>query len=217
MGFQSIKFYNFRNIDNDEINIDAPVIFLIGKNGQGKTNFIEAIYYSCYGSSFRIRRDKDAIKKGNDLCNIQVKAKDETELRKIINIKITANNKKEIQVNSKKIFDRKILLENVPCIVFSYEDMSYINGSPEKKRWFFNQTICLFDILFIDILRKYKKVLVSRNISLKKRNTDMVKIYNYELANWGIQIQEKRTLMINEFNNILSSLFKFLPLRYIRF
>ena len=77
----------------------------------------------------------------------------------------------EIRINSKRIHDRKELIENIPCILFSPEDLSLIKGPPECRRWFFNQTLSLFDITFIDLLRDYKRVLKSRNILLKQENS----------------------------------------------
>ena len=53
MGFRSVRFYNYRNLRDSEIVIDAPEVFLIGENGQGKTNFVESLYLVSFGSSFR--------------------------------------------------------------------------------------------------------------------------------------------------------------------
>ena len=55
MPFLSASFYNFRNLENATVDISSPEVFLVGKNGQGKTNFLEALYVSSYGTSFRTR------------------------------------------------------------------------------------------------------------------------------------------------------------------
>ena len=53
MPFKRARFASFRNLEDGELGVDAERIFLIGENGQGKTNFLEALYYLCYGASFR--------------------------------------------------------------------------------------------------------------------------------------------------------------------
>ena len=57
MGFQRLRFFNFRNLKDRELSVGAREVFLVGQNGQGKTNLLEAIHLLCLGSSFREKRD----------------------------------------------------------------------------------------------------------------------------------------------------------------
>jgi DNA replication and repair protein RecF len=208
MGFTCFRSFNFRNLEDKEINLNSPSIFLVGKNGQGKTNFIEGIYTLCFGASFRTNYYQRMIKEGKELSKIQGVFDQDKELNRDISIRLSRNSKKEIRIDSKRIHDRKELIEKIPCIVFSPEDLSFIKGPPDRRRWFFNQTLSLFDITFIDLLRDYKKVLKSRNILLKKRNTELFDIYNDKLAQLGLTIQSKRELIIGEFNQTFLAIFK---------
>jgi len=207
LSFKKIKFINFRNLVDNEINLTTPVVFFIGQNGQGKTNLIEAIYYSCYGSSFRNKSDKNVIQRTKNMCYIQSRYSIDN-MERIIDIKIQDNNKKEIMVDKKKILDRKNLLENIPCILLSYNDIVYINGSPEKKRFFINQTLCLYDIFIVDLLRKYRKILLNRNCALKNYNSEIINIYDEKLAHFGLEIQIKRLELVNKINDFLTPLYK---------
>ncbi|MCL2705422.1 MAG: AAA family ATPase, partial [Spirochaetaceae bacterium] len=62
MSFFSVSTYNFRNLKNTQINTNAKNIFLIGENGHGKTNFLEAVYVLCFGNSFRTKIDSLFVK-----------------------------------------------------------------------------------------------------------------------------------------------------------
>jgi len=62
MGFQSIGSLNFRNLSGAEVPLEAPEVFLVGENGQGKTNFLEAVYLLAYGGSFRTATDQRLIR-----------------------------------------------------------------------------------------------------------------------------------------------------------
>jgi DNA replication and repair protein RecF len=99
------------------------------------------------------------------------------------------------------------LIENIPCIVFAHQDLSFISGSPEMGRRFFNQTLSLFDPLFIGLLRSYRKLLKSRNILLKEGNRTLLSAYTGNLAELGLQIQRRREGIIEEFNATFSHLF----------
>ena len=62
MGFTSLKTFDFRNLKNQKIEVGHKEIFLTGENGQGKSNFLEAVYILSYGSSFRTHQDSLLIK-----------------------------------------------------------------------------------------------------------------------------------------------------------
>ena len=63
MPFLSISLYNFRNLEDKAIDLSAPEVFLVGQNGQGKTNLLEALYLAAYGNSFRTRNEAEIYKK----------------------------------------------------------------------------------------------------------------------------------------------------------
>ena len=66
---------------------------------------------------------------------------------------------KNILLDETRVSDRKDLIEINPCIVFAHDDIHFVTGSPDMQRWFFNQTMSMYDPLFIDALRRYSKVL----------------------------------------------------------
>ena len=153
MGFRTVSTHNVRNLENQEVDISSSDVFFIGENGQGKTNLIETIYLLCYGSSFRTKKD-DLIKSyGKDEVWIRGTYSLTEGLVNTIFFTIKKK-KKEIYFNKKKVKDRKELVHNIPCIIFSHNDIQFIGGSPEKQRWFFNQTINLYNTLYIN---NYKK------------------------------------------------------------
>ena len=67
MPFLSLSTYNFRNLKNDKIDLLSKEVYFVGENGQGKSNLLEALYYSAYGSSFRTHTDSQIIKNGFDI------------------------------------------------------------------------------------------------------------------------------------------------------
>lgn len=208
MGFILTKYYNFRNLKDSELKLNAPEVFLIGENGQGKTNFIESIYVLCFGASFRSRHDQRMIHNQEELSVIRGDFTGKDELRKEVSVKIDRKGGKEIRVDSKIVRDRKDIIQNIPCIVFSHQDMEFIIGPPEKRRRFLNQTLSLSDPLFINLLRSYKKLLKSRNILLKERKLNLIETFNQNLVKIGLKIQERREKIVEAFNCTFIPLFK---------
>lgn len=200
------SFYNFRNLKNDTIDLSSKEVFFVGENGQGKSNILESLYFSSYGNSFRTHTESQIIKNGQknfSLISLYNKNQEDTQKISII----FEDNKKKIDKNGKRIHDRKELINTIPCILFSHDDMRFATGEPECRRFFIDQTLSLCDFSYIDDLINYKKVLKSRNLILKSHDYQMLEIYNNQLAQYGLNIQEKRQKAIFVFNEIFGKLF----------
>ena len=202
----SITTYNIRNLENQTVITDNKFITLVGNNGQGKTNFLESIYSICYGNSFR-KASINQIKTFNTK-EAYIKAEILLDSNEKIEIKyVIKEGKRSIYIQNKEIKDRKELIYTVPCIVFTHEDINFVQGTPEDKRKFYNQTLTLYDSLFLDDIRKYKSLLKQRNILLKEEKYDFLHIYDSQIAVTGMEIQKKREKLIIEFNMIFPQLF----------
>ena len=72
MKIANLKLKNFRNYERLDLNFEKSLNVFVGKNAQGKTNILEAIYFSALGKSFRICKDKEIIQwnKENGKCEI---------------------------------------------------------------------------------------------------------------------------------------------------
>ena len=206
MPFLSVNFYNYRNLANDKIDLLSKEVYFVGENGQGKSNILESLYYCAYGNSFRTHFDQEIIKHGQKDFSIKALYKDSKEILRNIDI-YYENSKKRIEKNGKTIHDRKDLINTMPCILFCHDDMDFVTGDPGRKRFFIDQCLSLYDVLYIDILRKYKQILKSRNIVLKEQRYEMLDVYNVQLANAGLEIQEKRKKAIFKFNEIFTKLY----------
>jgi DNA replication and repair protein RecF len=206
MGFDSLKTFDFRNLKNQSIELGNKEIFLTGENGQGKSNFLEAIYILSYGSSFRNQQDNLLITHDCREMTVYGEYSRNNEISNSISINL-AGKVKKINYNGKIVRDRKELIQNIPCIIFSHEDLSFVNGSPERKRWFLNQTISLYNSDYIDNLRNYRKILKLRNIEIKNGKKDLLDVYNYQLAVSGLKLQNSRQNTIKDFNKTFSPLF----------
>ncbi len=203
----SVSYVNYRNLENSTINLLSKEVYFVGENGQGKSNLLESIYYSAYGSSFRTRADAEVIKKGFNNFSIKTLYKLENNTTENISIYFD-NGKKKIDKNGKFIKDRKELINTMPCVLFCHDDLEFAIGEPERRRFFIDQCLSMYDVLYIDTNRNYKKILKSRNMCLKEKNYQMLDIYDTQLIQNGIEIERKRRDSIFQFNQIFGKLYE---------
>jgi len=207
MPFLSLSVYNFRNLQNASIDLLSKEVYFVGENGQGKSNLLEALYFSAYGTSFRTNSDSEIIRHGETVFGLRTMFQTESENTQSVSVTYE-NGKKNIDKNGKRIHDRKELINTMPCVLFCHDDLQFAVGEPERRRFFLDQSLSMYDILYIDVLRRYKRVLKSRNIILKEQKYEMLDEYDFQLAENGLIIQKKRKNMVFQFNQIFGKLYE---------
>lgn len=207
MAFTYLRSFGFRNLADETVKIDAPEVFLVGENGQGKSNFLEALHYVCYGSSFRTRKPEHLLRTGTKTFRLVATVSEPDQL--LDEVSITYEEKKRlICFDGKTVQDRKELLERFPCFVFCHGDIEFIVGAPESQRLFFDQTLSLLDHKYIDLLRGYRQILRSRNACIKDGHNELLSVYDDQLVEYGRRLIKERTGVVNEFNETLSEVFE---------
>lgn len=202
MYLESLKLINFRNYEELYIEFNKKINLIIGKNGQGKTNIVEAIYMMSIGKSFRTNRDKEVIKfDRNDLyvgANYSNKFKNGS-----VEIKIDKNTKgiKLDKINISKMHE---LLGNVNVVIFSPEDLRLIKDGPKERRNFIDKEISQIIPRYYNLLVNYNKILSQRNQLLKLSNFDynLLDVYDENLALFGSEIYLFRKNFIDKLNEI---------------
>lgn len=206
MPFYSLSTVQFRNLADSTIDLLAPEVFFTGENGQGKSNLLEALYYSAYGASFRTHTDSEIVKRGFDSMSVRTLFKEGDGDTHTTRISIERGLKK-IERDGKMVKDRKELVSAMPCVLYNHDDLDFVSGSPERRRFFLDQTLSMYDLLYIDTTRRYKRVLKSRNLMLKEGRTDILDTYDFQLAQNGLEVQKQRKICVFKFNQIFSRLY----------
>lgn len=207
MRFLSVGFSNFRNLENSMVVTSEKEVLLTGSNGQGKTNFLEALYVLCYGSSFRTNNIRELIAHGEKEFTLSALIENRSGLRQRLSFRFSSG-KREILIDGRIVRDRKELLYNIPCIVFSHDDIEFIRGEPQFRRKFFDQTMAMYDMLFFDDLRRYRAVLRQRNAAIKGEYRQLLPLYNEQLATFGLRLQKLRQVAVDECNKVLPEVYR---------
>ena len=86
MPFLNISFYNFRNLNNNKIDLLSKEVYFVGENGQGKSNILESLYYCAYGNSFRTHYDSEIVKHGQKDFSIKAFYRNSQDSTQTINV-----------------------------------------------------------------------------------------------------------------------------------
>lgn len=207
MPFLSVSYTNYRNLDSSTIDLSTKEVYFVGTNGQGKSNLLETLYMVSYGTSFRTRLDSEIVAQGKKEYSVRALFKDDSEKTTHISV-FYENDKKRIEKNGKIIKDRKDIINSIPCVLFCHDDLDFAVGAPERRRWFIDQSLSLYDTVYIDVLRTYKKILKNRNMVLKNGQYDMLDVYDIQMVEIGLEMKKKRQEAIYSFNRLFSDLYE---------
>ncbi len=207
MPFLSLSVCNFRNLQNDTLNLLSKEVFFVGENGQGKSNLLEAIYYSAYATSFRTKNESEIATEGTDSFSLRSMYQEESGKCSSLSM-AWQHGRKKIEKNGKAIKDRKDLIDTVPCVLFNHDDLDFAVGEPERRRFFIDQSLSMFDGVYLDSLRKYKRILKSRNQVLKDHSYNLLEVYDIPLVQEGLEIQKKRKKTIFQFNELFAEIYE---------
>ena len=210
MYITNIKLTNFRNYDEQEIELGKNINIFYGDNAQGKTNIIESIFLCSIGKSFRTNKENEMIKFNKDFSSIYVEYKKSDREG---NIKIDLSNRKNIYTNGIKIKKLSDLLGNINTVIFTPDDINILRDGPSKRRRFLDIMIGQLRPNYIYLLNMYNKTLEQRNNYLKQikeenKSEDLLDIWDEKLIEYGVQIYNYRNEFIEKLKNKINNIHK---------
>ena len=207
MQILNLKLLNFRNYEKLDIEFDPSMNIIIGKNGMGKTNIVEAIYVLAFTKSFRGSKEDVIIRKNADLTRIEGTVKDKYKNDYKIIIK---SNSKRCRINNTEINRLSDYLSNINVVLFNSEDLKLIKDTPGTRRKLFNIELSQFSNEYLKLLNMYNKVLKQRNAFLKtlyynsNASLDYLNILTGQLIELGMRVYDYRDRFINDISNYIS-------------
>lgn len=207
MFLKRLKLNNYRNYEDLDFEFSKNKTLFVGKNAQGKTNLLEAVYYLSALSSNRIKKDMELIKFGAEYCSIGASVlKSGTDVE--LDILINPPKNKVLKVNGIKKNKSRDFVRVLSTVSFSNSDLLLLRGEPADRRKWLDNAICQVYPAFLDKLNKYNKIRLQKANFLAEfqggfnLNYDMLDVFNTQLANSSANIMYLRMKFLAELKKI---------------
>jgi DNA replication and repair protein RecF len=161
---------DFRSYQSVELDLEPGVTTVVGANGQGKTNLVEAIGYAATGRSHRVATDAPLVRLGAERAIVRVQAqRDGRDL--IVEIEINPGRSNRARLNRAPVPRQRDVLGQIRRVLFCPEDLSLVKGDPGERRAFLDELLVALTPRFDGVLSDLERVLRQRNSLLKSAST----------------------------------------------
>lgn len=160
------KLNHFRNYAGCEFAPCEGVNVLLGNNGQGKTNLLEALYLCCAGRSHRTRQDRELIGWEADFASVQVQAMRNDGSHEV-EVILPAAGKRKIKIAGREASRSGELMGHITGVLFSPEDLRVVKDGPAERRRMIDMTLSQLRPAYYYALQRYNRALKQRNELLR--------------------------------------------------
>lgn len=200
MYIDAIKLRGFRNYRDAQAEFDRGINVITGRNGQGKTNLLEAVYLLCTGRGFRAKSDKELM--GFDAGETLIHARGMAgERDKRIDVVLRRGRRREMTVNGVRCKTAGELAGNFAAVLFCPEDLELIRGGAGERRRFMDMAISQLRPRYAAALYEFNKAYEGKTRILRDSEEDpsllgLLEEYDYRLAQMGAELIHYRANFI---------------------
>ena len=213
MILKRISILNYKNLQQVELQFSPKLNCLLGQNGMGKTNLLDAIYYLSFCKSMGNPIDSQNIFHEADFFMIQGFYEMEDGSVEEISCGTKRKQKKQFKRNKKEYQRLSEHIGFIPLVMVSPDDQALILGGSDERRRFMDVVISQYDKEYLDALIRYNKALVQRNVLLKSEvpvEDDVFLAWEGVMAISGEAVFRKRQAFIEEFIPIFQKYYSFI-------
>lgn len=201
MTLNTATIVNYKNIAEARLEFSPKLNCLIGNNGQGKTNVLDAIYYLSSCRSFAPTTDNSAvIRHGEPYMMLQGSyTRQDTPLE--ISVALQRGKRKIVRRDGKEYQRLSQHIGLLPVVMVSPMDCDLVRGSGEERRRFMDLIISQNDSEYLDALIRYNKALEQRNAMIKKEMRDQLlyETVEGEMARYAGLLHQRRSQWVEQF------------------
>ncbi len=183
MRIRGLRLHHFRSYSQVLLTPPEGVTVLVGENGAGKTNLLEAVHLCCLGRSHRTSFDKEMIAQGQETSAVQLTVERNDGKHEVgVRLFENARKKKVIYVNGKTAGKMGELMGHATCVIFSPEDLALVKEGPQARRRFLDMLLSQQQRSYFYALQTYMGVLKQRNALLKSGDMRQLPAWDEQLA-----------------------------------
>ena len=200
MIIREFGFRSFRNLEDAVISPGPGVNLVLGENGQGKTNLLEAIWLCTGARSFRGAKQAELPTFGRQSCLLEAGVANK---KREIKLTISLGAEKFTRMNGVDLPKKADFTGNLICVAFSPIHLGLVSGGPEGRRNFLDASLCQSSRKYLDQLTRYRAYLHHKNALLRqeigeKEKNFLLDGYDEKLALYGFALKETRRQFLEQ-------------------
>ena len=210
MILKKISILNYKNIQVADLTFSPKLNCLIGHNGEGKTNLLDAVYYLSFCRSAFNPIDSQVITHDCDFFVLDGMYLNDMGDEERIYCGMKRGTRKRFKRNQKEYKRLSQHIGLIPLIFVSPADTALIDGGSDSRRRFLDMVISQLDHSYIELLSRYNKALTQRNALLKAEqepDSALMEILEQEMATQGEAIYAKRDAFVREFIPVFQTIY----------
>ena len=211
MILKNISIINYKNIKGANLDLSPKINCLIGHNGMGKTNLLDAIYYLSFCRSASLPIDSQIITHDEDFFMLEGNYENDNGDVENIYCGMKRGTKKHFKRNKKEYKRLSQHIGLIPLILVSPSDVSLIEGGSEERRKLMDVVISQYDYSYIEALANYNNALKQRNALLKQEtepDPTLMELWEQQMAQNGEVLYAKRKAFINELVPVFQQIYQ---------
>lgn len=215
MHIEGISIVNFKNLKEVQADFSPKLNCFIGKNGSGKTNMLDAVYYLSFCKSFFNATDQLNINHEEEFFMLNGNYK-RMETNETINCGLKKGMKKQFKRNTKIYKKLQEHIGLLPLVMITPSDVDLILGGSDERRKLMDGVISQYNQQYLNDLLKYNRALLQRNNLLKQFaadrtfDKDLLEIWNLSLIEYGEKIHEHRKEFVEKLIPVFQRYYSFI-------
>lgn len=211
MKLEQLSIVNYKNIREAEIKFSPRVNCLVGNNGMGKTNLLDAIYYLSFCKSLSGLTDKQVVRHGEEffMLNARYELNEQPE---DIQCGYSLKGRKSFKRGGKEYKRLSNHIGLLPVVTLTPADSELIQGGSEERRRLMDQIISQFDKTYLDALIRYNSALQQRNSLLKQdppcTDLTLYDVWEQQMDYYGQRIFEARRRFTQQFEPVFQEFYQ---------
>lgn len=216
MQLHTLQLVNFKNYSEARISFSDKINVLVGKNGCGKTNLLDAIHYLSLTRSAFSSADQYSIRHGEKFFSVKGSFSNGKSGDNDVLCAVQTGSKKVFKEGSNEYLKLSDHLGKYPVVLIAPDDTALVKEGSEERRKFFDSIIAQLDRSYLEALIEYNHALKQRNSLLKmfadNNSFDAIVLESYDkvLKQTGQIIYGKRSVFINEFLPVFQRFYNFI-------
>jgi len=217
MILKRLTVVNYKNISQADLDLSAKMNCFVGRNGMGKTNLLDAVYYLSFCRSSTNPIDSQVVRHEEEYCVVQGHYETEQGDDDDVFCGLKRGARKQVKRNGKAYRRSSEHVGVIPLVMISPSDGELISGGSDERRRFMDAAISQFDKEYLLQLIRYDKALTQRNVLLKAEvepDPEVLTLFEETMAEAGTLIYERRRAFVDEFTPIFQEFYDEIALNH---